>query len=180
MLSKFAQDLLKNIKRDSVRRNSQRSQTWLLNKILKDKSKKRVDSPKVGRMYLFVYDAKHKDTLPYWDVNPLIILIGPAEKGFYGINFHYLPIQDRLELLELIVPFQKLVSAKNHNQININYKKLLSLSKKTWKHCFKHYLLNNLNTQMIEIPMEEWMNTITLPLAHFKGASAQQVWRDRK
>ena len=179
MLSKFAQQLLKDIKRDTVRRNSQRSQKWLLNKILRDRTNKKVNKPVVGRMYLFVYDAKYKDTLPYWDVNPLIIMIGPAKDGFFGINFHYLPLQERIELLDLLVPFQKLVSAKNQRQIRINYQKLVGLSQTTWKHCFKHYLINNLHTQLIELPMEEWVNTITLPLAHFKGSTAQQVWKDR-
>jgi hypothetical protein len=178
MLSPFAQEILGQLKKSTVSRNARRSHTWLFNKI-KDEAKKKVDTPKVGRMYLYVYDAKHKATLPYWDVNPLIIMIGPAKDGFYGINFHYLPIRERLELLELIVPFQKLVSAKTQKEININYKKLLGLSKTYWKHCFKHYLVGQLNTRLIEIPMTDWINTVGLPLAHFKGATSQEVWRDR-
>lgn len=178
MLSPFAKDLLNSVQKDTARRNSQRSEKWLMNKIIQS-TRKKVHKPTIGKMYLFVYDAEHKATLPYWDVNPLIIMVGPAQGGFYGVNFHYLPLRERLELLELLVPFQKLVSAKSHRSININYQKLVGLSKTTWKHCFKHYLLGNLRTQLVEIPMEEWNNTITLPLAHFKGATSQEVWRDR-
>lgn len=179
MLSKFAQELLGQIKKDSARRSTQKNHSWLRDKILKS-DKIKTKKPYVGRMYLFVYDAKHKDTLPYWDVNPLIIMVGPAEGGFYGINFHYLSMRDRLELLEMLVPFQKLVSASSINQIKISYNRLTKLSKTKWKHCFKHYLLGQLNTQLIEIPMNEWYTTITLPIAHFKGATAPNVWKDAR
>ena len=46
-----------------------------------------------GSMYMFFYDAKHRDKLPYWDSFPLVIAVGPAEKGFYGLNLHYLPLE---------------------------------------------------------------------------------------
>jgi len=177
MLSPFAKGLLGQINKDTARRNSQRSMNWLRNKIIKDPRNKKTSNPHAGRMYLFVYDAKHKATLPFWDVNPVIILIGPAQGGFYGVNFHYLNMQDRLELLEMMVPFQKLVDAKMQRQININYSKMLKLSKTKWKYCFKHYLLTQLHTQLIEIPMTEWYETITLPIAHFQGATSQQVWK---
>lgn len=179
MLSNFAKDLLGQIKKDSARRSAQKSDQWLRNKIIKS-SKEKTSKPYAGRMYLFVYDAKYKDILPYWDTNPIIILVGPAEGGFFGINFHYLNMQDRLELLELLVPFQKLVSAKSQRQIKINYQKLLGLSQTKWKHCFKHYLTGQLHTQLIEIPMNEWVTTVTLPIAHFKGATSQQVWKDAR
>ena len=55
--------------------------------------------PIVGRMYLFQYDAKFKDILPYWDVWPLIFPFDYAKNGFYGINLHYLPPAARHNLL---------------------------------------------------------------------------------
>ena len=45
----------------------------------------------MGKMYLFNYDPKHKDTLPYYDRYPLIFPVNKAPGGFYGINMHYLP-----------------------------------------------------------------------------------------
>jgi hypothetical protein len=179
MLSKFARDLLGQIKLDTARRNSQKSDKWLRNKLAKSADKK-VKKPYPGRMYLFVYNAKYKDTLPYWDVNPMIILVAPAKGGFYGLNFHYLNMKDRLELLEMLVPFQKLVSAKTQRSIKMSYTKLLGLSKTKWKYCFKHYLVSHLSSHLIEIPMEEWYTTITLPIAHFKGSTPQEVWKVAK
>jgi hypothetical protein len=55
--------------------------------------------PQIGRMYMFVYDAKHKETLPYFDMYPLVIPIEFYGDGFLGINFHYLPPLARARLL---------------------------------------------------------------------------------
>ena len=44
-----------------------------------------------GGLYLFQYDAKHKDTLPYWDKLPLVFPFRKVPDGFYGLNLHYLP-----------------------------------------------------------------------------------------
>ena len=43
----------------------------------------------IGGMYMFTYDPKHKDTLPYYDIFPLVIVIGPA-KGGLKRHFHTL------------------------------------------------------------------------------------------
>ena len=40
----------------------------------------------IGSMQMFFYDPKTKDTLPYYDKFPLAIIVGPAEKGFYGLK----------------------------------------------------------------------------------------------
>ena len=44
-----------------------------------------------GRMYMYFYDPKYKETLPYYDRFPLIILVDKVEGGFTGLNLHYLP-----------------------------------------------------------------------------------------
>ena len=40
----------------------------------------------VGSMQMFFYDPKTKDTLPYYDRFPLVVVVGPAEKGFLWIK----------------------------------------------------------------------------------------------
>ena len=62
---KKALDVFSGLKRDAIRRNAQRSVTWMVNKIKKANSSKDLTRtvPKIGGMYLYVYDAKTKDTL---------------------------------------------------------------------------------------------------------------------
>lgn len=181
-LTDFTKSILGDIKHSTVSRNSRRSMQWLVNKLQSSigGSVTQASRPIVGKMYLYAYDAKTKDTLPYWDVNPLIIAISPAPRGFFGLNFHYLPSRDRNYLLEQLVPFQKLVSSKDVSKIKISYAKLVGLTNSVWKHAFKRYLFSQMVTRMIEIPTEEWQHVIDLPLAHFKGATQTKVWADRK
>ena len=68
------------------------------NKILKDENLIKVNRPLTGRMFMYFYDPKTKETLPYYDKFPLIFMVGPAQGGFYGINLHYLPPQLRAKL----------------------------------------------------------------------------------
>jgi len=44
-----------------------------------------------GNMYMYVYDPKYKDTMPYWDQFPLCLPFDEISGGFVGINLHYLP-----------------------------------------------------------------------------------------
>ena len=53
-----------------------------------DQIKQRAKQGVIGSMQMFFYDPKTKDKLPYYDAFPLIIVVGPAEGGFYGINLH--------------------------------------------------------------------------------------------
>src|SRR4051812_41636100 len=44
-----------------------------------------------GEMIFFMYDAKWKDKLPFFDRFPLIFPVEMYPNGFAGMNLHYLP-----------------------------------------------------------------------------------------
>ena len=54
-------------------------------------------------MYLFQYDAKWKEKLPYWDMFPLILPFDLAKGGFFGVYLDYLPTNDRADLLIRVI-----------------------------------------------------------------------------
>ena len=60
-------------------------------KMLKDERLRAQAQASPGDMVMYTYNPKLKETLPYYDTFPLTIVVGPAKKGFYGINLHYLP-----------------------------------------------------------------------------------------
>jgi len=59
----------------------------------------------LGKMYFFVYNPKHKMTLPYYDMFPLVLPVERYSDGFLGINFHYLAPKERAHLLDEIKIF---------------------------------------------------------------------------
>lgn len=55
-----------------------------------------------GKPYVFQYFEKTKKL---YDTNPHIISLGPTKANnevYYGINLHYIPIQMRLQIVELV------------------------------------------------------------------------------
>ncbi len=138
------------------------------------------NTPKIGRLYLFQYDAKWKDILPYWDVWPLIFPFDYAANGFYGINLHYLPPNDRINLMLRLIK-----SAGASKNMDENYKLKLSYniitSFKPAKPCIKRYLFSNvMGSGFYGISGNDWSYAAALPLQKFKGAGEKTVWTDSK
>ena len=96
------------------------SSTWFRNQALKTSSSPQAllksdrtryePYPMLGNMYLFSYDPKTKETLPYYDRFPLIIPFRPSVvsgkagsgPGFYGLNLHYIPPRLRARLMDAL------------------------------------------------------------------------------
>ena len=135
----------------------------------------------IGDMYMFFYDAKGKETLPYYDAFPLIINMGPAKKGFYGLNVHYLPIALRAKLLDGLMDKTTNKKFDETTRFRLTYNYLQSSSKlKYFKPCFKHYLSSQVEGRLSYVPPAEWEIAVFLPTAQWKGGSRSQVYKDSR
>jgi hypothetical protein len=65
-----------------------------------------------GTMVLFVYNAKWKKILPYYDQHPLIFPIHVEADRFLGINLHYLPISYRAQMMDALLSVAKTPAPK--------------------------------------------------------------------
>jgi len=136
-------------------------------------------TPGIGFMYSFVYDAKHKATLPYWDAFPLIIMVGPAEGGFYGLNVHYLSPKMRALFFDKLLAYTNNKRFDKKTKFAISYSMLKGAAKLSiFKPMFKHYLHSHVKSKIVKIPSEEWEAALYLPTADFKGAVNSKVWSD--
>lgn len=137
--------------------------------------------PTIGRMYSFLYDPKTKDTLPYYDKFPLIFMIGPAPKGFMGINLHYLPPILRAQLMNSLYDLLNNNKYDETTKLRISYDVLSKASKyRFFKPCVKRYLTNHVRSRLIMIYPEEWDIALMLPTQKFVGASSNKVWGDSR
>ena len=134
-----------------------------------------------GSMYMFFYDAKHRKTLPYWDSFPLIIAVGPAEKGFYGMNLHYLPIPLRAKFLDALMDITNNSKYDETTKFEVSYEYLNRAAKfKYFKPCFKHYLTTQVEGKLAYVPPPEWEIATFLPVAQWNKSSAGQVYKDSR
>lgn len=132
-----------------------------------------------GRMYMYWYDAKTKDTLPYWDKFPLIFPIDPADGGFYGINFHYLPYMARARLMDALYSTLNNKNMDESTRIKANYSILKGAAKyKLFRPCIKHYLTSHVQSRFLNVPADQWDIALFLPLERFQKATKARVFAD--
>lgn len=135
-----------------------------------------------GKMYHFFYVPKHKDNidvLPYYDIFPLIFMVGPAPKGFYGINLHYIAPSLRAVLMD------KLWEIRNNNRFSASTKlalsyQVLSSSQQyeAYRPCFKHYLNEFVYSRFLLIDSTDWVSAMFLPTERFVRNTKQGVWKE--
>jgi hypothetical protein len=131
----------------------------------------------LGKMYCFSYDPKHKLTLPYYDVFPLIFPIKFESDRMLGINMHYLPPGYRARLMDALYTTISNDKYNKTTKLQINYEILRSASQfKYFKPCVKMYLFDHVISPFMYIQPEAWDYTLLLPLDRFKKKSRDFVW----
>lgn len=192
MASSVFQDLQVKAFRAGVTPRSNESMAWFRNqvknmrninrqKLLKDDSVTKVTRPRMGDMYMFYYDPKHKDTLPYYDQFPLIIMVDRAPGGFYGLNLHYLPPVLRAKFFDALMDTMSNDKYDESTRMRARYNVLKSASKmKYFKPCFKHYLTKHVDSRIAKVEPTEWEIALFMPLQRFKGATASAVYKDSR
>lgn len=138
--------------------------------------------PFVGGMFQYAYDAKTKDSLPYWDAFPLVIPIEFYDDGMLGLNLHYLPVKARIKMLDKLMSFMKHEKTGGHGQrtyMRLSYSMLKGLHHMAgFEFMIKRYLWNHVQSRIMRIHHTAWKNVAYLPTQHFQKASAATVWAD--
>ena len=124
----------------------------------------------VGSMFMFFYDPKHKETLPYYDSFPLVIVLKPAEGGFLGLNLHYLPPVLRAKFLDALLEVTNNNRYDDTTKFKLTYNALQRAAKmKYFKPCIKHYLTDHVRSRFAMVPAPEWEIAVFLPTADFNS-----------
>jgi hypothetical protein len=133
-----------------------------------------------GNMYLFIYEAKYSDSLPYWDRVPLCMPFDVIPGGFSGLNLHYLPPLLRAQLLGKILEHtDKTLNEKS--KIDISWSLLKDFGRfPEARPTVKKYLYNHVKSRFLKIDPTHWKASIFLPLQLFQKNTQQAVWKDSK
>lgn len=176
--------------RAGVKARTKNSQKWFQKKVqeltipnrkalLKDDALERTGRNIRGNMYMYFYDPKHKETLPYYDRFPLTIMIDAAPGGFYGLNLHYLNYPVRARFLDELMNLAPNNVKDTTRLVKLRYDLLQSVRKyKEFKPCFKHYLGKHVVSQFSRVPMTDWEIAIFLPIEQFKKKSKTSIWNE--
>lgn len=178
MINAYRASLRNNIKTGGGAKGNNKSVKWFSD-TMKSVRTHKVTTPVPGKIYAFIYDAKYKDTLPYWDKYPLIIFLGANKNLFHGLNMHYIPPKARQQMLEeLLVRYSSTPTLSNKTKLKVKWTDVKGFFGAD--QMIKAYLPQNVKGTFIEIKPADWANVTTLPLQQFvskgKRYSASKVW----
>lgn len=170
----------------------QQSQSWfqqqalLLSKqgiepmrLIRSEPSKNVMKIVPGELYLFMYDAKHADTLPYYDMFPLVFPFRKMSDGFIGLNLHYLPYKGRIQLLDRLMDFQTNKLMNENTKLKYSWATINAASRYSLaKPCVHRYLNSQLQSPLKRVDAKDWATALMLPVERFVGANKRTVWTE--
>ena len=109
--------------------------------------------PEVGHLMLFRYRAVTSDKR-FYDKNPLCFIVLNLNEVFYGMNLHYYPRNQRMSVISML---QEAQSSGVQN-----WEEFLFGSTG-----FHKYLKTEVESNFIDIAMEEWQAASVLPAEEF-------------
>jgi hypothetical protein len=127
------------------------------NKVLKGEPSHMRSAIMPGNLYMYVYDPKTKDDLPYYDRFPLVFPFRKTQDGFIGLNMHYLPYDLRINLLDQLLIFKNNARWDETTKIKYSWALIDGVSRyKAAKPCVKQYLSGHVRSQFRQIYAEDW------------------------
>lgn len=168
----FVQKL--NSSRNQLMKAAREAGEWVSQNIQKLKNPMRVfdksGMPNIGEMYMFTYDPKYKNTLPFYDMYPLVIPIEMYGNGFLGLNLHYLPPMARARLMDSL---KKVANNNKYNdttRLMISYEVLTAYSRQFtgYQNCIKRYLYSHVRSRFHQVSASDWDKAVMLPLQKWK------------
>lgn len=184
IINSFRQSLRTRIA-DAGAAINNKSEKWFKETLSKGVRGHQVVKPQPGKIYAFIYDAKHKETLPYWDKYPLIIFLGTSKSSvagttlFHGLNLHYIPPKARQQFLEdLLKQYSSTSTLTNSTKLKIDWSKVKGFNGAD--KMIKAYLPSHVKGRFVEIKTTDWANVVLMPLQRFvskgKPFGATKVW----
>jgi hypothetical protein len=123
-----------------------------------------------GEMIFFVYDAKWKDKLPFFDRFPLVFPVEMYANGFAGLNLHYLPNRERLLFLNQLRKHRNNEFMDKTTKLVISYQTVKNASRLFQQRgftCWHRYLWDHVRSSFITIQADEWDLASILPTEHW-------------
>lgn len=132
-----------------------------------------------GNLYLYMYEPKLKEELPYYDRFPLVLPYDSTQAGFIGLNLHYLPYHLRVQLMDRLMQFATNKKMNETTRIKYSWGLVSAASRfAAAKPCIKQYLTAHVRSPLRKIHPEDWTTALMLPVEQFVGENKIAVWKE--
>lgn len=173
-----------------------KARSWLLKWVKQRENKQYINQRGLleqGKLYMFNYiNPATKDTLPWWDKNPLVLCLGQhkTKEGRIldvGINLHHLPLKVRKQvLIKIFDMYRKKYRGEMYRDksksIPVRWETIaIPLMQYGADFAFRSYYPNR-RTKTIEFPYEEFHNAIFIPSEAYSNNISKQkldkLWKE--
>ena len=118
-----------------------------------------------GSIIYFEYDAKDQNAV--FDMKPLIIVFGISRGYILGLNFHWIPMKSRKELVEFIIKLN-IKNKKIQTPLTFTYKDFKPLLKNiAFRRAVRLYIRKRTSLNGIIIDPKYLLDVVQLRLEHF-------------
>jgi len=139
-----------------------------------------VSRPEFGMLNLFHYRPKGALKLKYYDIFPIVLPFERHKNGFTGINFHFLPIPLRIELLERLQLYSREDKVEVYWDLIENWKLVRPI--------VRRYLKQQVKSHFLRLPLDDMLIGSLLPVQGFysgdwnykQQVTNRKVWRDTR
>ena len=146
------------------------------NAMLKSKSLKQAADTVAGKLYMFWYLPKHRETLPYYDKFPLVLPLETQGETLTALNLHYLPLDLRQGLFYSLLNRVSNEKYDESTYMKVTYNFLKNNGGlKAYKPCIKKYLARRIMGKIVNIPAQEWEIAVHLPTALWRKQNENYV-----
>lgn len=120
---------------------------------------------KDGTICYFEYDPKNKNDI--CDYKPLIIILGLSKNYMLGCNFHWINMNERLELIKFIIKLNT-ENGKINKPLQFTYKELKRfLMQPQYKQCLRLYIIKRMSLKGVIVDPKYLLDIARLKLEHF-------------
>lgn len=129
-----------------------------------------------GNLIFTFYDAKNKEET--YDKTPLILVLKRGSSHTLGLNFHWLPMKMRLNLIKHIIGINK-KNIKENKPLEFSFEQLKPMLKALgYAPCIRLYINKRISSTGVVIPPDRLIETAKLRTETFTNGrySAEQLY----
>lgn len=108
----------------------------------------------IGNLVMFRYNAKTARDLPFYDRNPLVLVVAEENEVFYGTNIHYYKPKERVGIVEYL---REDIQSGGEDYMGFLFGSA----------GFHKYLKSYVRSLFLEVAAEEWGKASLLPAEEF-------------
>lgn len=155
---------------------------YLLSKYKTDKKPKRYSKSSKkflkGSINLFSYpNPKYAKQLPYYDTNPMVLILDYDGEYILGINLHYIPWTRRIEFAKKVIKKLKYKNRLKYSEI----KRAAESVKMPGVFAYfsiRKYIRSRINGKIYSFNYENWHKAVVNIPANFKKKQDSFIYRD--